>query len=218
MAVGWRGQYYRYKELSLNLLAVYKQRSDLQAFLEIILSLITLIIFTVFALKPTALTMISLNNEIKEKNGTLEVLNQKINDLQTANNLFIENQNLVPIINSAVFTIPQPDVLVKQITGLADKNSVSLTGMSIGQLTILGPNTVAKEATDARPLPAGAQTLNLSVTVKGSYPDLVVFAQDLENLRIPIKIDTLTFTSSPVGTEDTVVELITGRVPYLGQN
>jgi hypothetical protein len=217
MAVGWRGQYFRYKELSLNLLAVYRQRSDVQAFLEIILSLVTLIIFTVFALKPTALTMVSLNNELKEKRSTLAALNQKINDLQTAQNLFIENQNAVPIIDSAVFTIPEPDTLAKQVMGLAEKNSVNVTGLSIGQLSILGPNTVAKEATDVKPLPGGAQTINISITTRGSYANLVGFAKDIESLRIPVKIDTLTFSSSPLETNGAIVQLINGRVPFLGQ-
>ena len=75
MALGWRGQYYRYKDYFLNIVALYKQRRDLRAFLEVILSLSTVIIFVVFALKPTALTIISLYNEIKVKKDTLRVYN-----------------------------------------------------------------------------------------------------------------------------------------------
>jgi hypothetical protein len=217
MATGWRGQYYRYRELSLNLLTIYKQRSDLRAFLEIILSLSTLIIFAVFALKPTALTMVSLTKEINEKRTTLDGLNQKINDLQTANNVYIESQNVIPIINASVFTKPQPDTLSKQVLGLADKNRVSVTGLSIGQLTILGPNTVAKESTDLRPLPAGSQTMNVSITVRGGYTELMAFVKDIENLRIPIKIDTLTVSSSTTEGGSVIVLLVNGRVPYLGQ-
>ncbi len=217
MAVGWRGQYYRYKELSLNLLAIYRQRSDLRAFLEIILSLVTLIIFTVFALKPTALTMISLTKEIKEKQDTLNGLNQKINDLQTANNVFIENQNIIPNIDASVFTLPQPDTISKQIMAVSQKDSVDVIGLNIGQLTMRGPNTIAKETTDLKPLPDGAQAINLSISVRGSYSNLILFLKDLENLRTPIKIDTMTISSTPQVEGIAIVELINGRVPYLGQ-
>ncbi len=219
MAIGWRGQYYRYKELSLNLLAIYKQRSDLQAFLEIILSLSTLIIFIVFALKPTALTMVSLNKEIKEKRDTLNALNEKINNLQTANSVFIENQNVIPDIDASVFTIPQPDTISKQILGLAQKDSVDIIGMSIGQLTIVGPNTIAKDESgvDIKPLPAGSQSMPISLSIKGPYANLSAFLKDVENLRIPIKIDTSTLTSSQIEGGGALVELITGRVPYLGR-
>lgn len=217
MAVGWRGQYYRYRELSMHLLALYKQRSDLQAFLEIILSLSTLIVFIVFALKPTALTMVSLNKEIKEKKDTLNALNTKINNLQTANNIFIQNQNVIPDIDAAIFTDPKPDTISKQLSGLAQKDSVSLTGTTIGQIAIAGPNTQLKDASspDIKPLPENAQAMTISITTRGSYSDLIVFLKDLESLRIPIKFDLLTLSSSQI--DGTVTELITGRIPYLGK-
>jgi hypothetical protein len=216
MAVGWRGQYYRYRELSMHLLALYRQRNDLQAFLEIILSLATLIVFIVFALKPTALTMVSLNKEIDEKKSTLDTLNQKIDNLQTANNLYVQNQDVIPDINAAIFTAPKPDTFSKQIVGIAQRNSVDLVGMSIGQVAIFGkPPTKISQTEEVIPLPEGAESMEVSITVKGSYSDLIAFLRDLENLRIPIKVDTLNLSTST--TEPGVTELITGRVPYLGQ-
>ncbi len=200
----------------MHLLAIYKQRSDLKAFLEIILSLSTLIVFIVFALKPTALTMVTLNKEIKEKKDTLNALNQKINDLQTANNVFIENQSVIPDIDAAIATNPKPDTLSKQILGIAQKDSVNLVGISVGQVPILGASSQPKDLpTELTPLPAGAESMSVSVSAKGSYSDLITFLRDLENLRIPIKVDLLTLSSSQ--TDSAITELITGRVPYLGQ-
>lgn len=219
MAVGWRGQYYRYREMSLNFLAVYRQRSDWQAFLEIILSLSTLIVFFSFALKPTALTMISLYREINEKRNTLASLNQKITDLQTANSIFIENQTLVPIVDNAIFTLPKPDIFSKQILGLAQKNSVEISGLSIGEITLLGPNTVAqiKDELEIKPLPNGAQAMSTAITIKGTYSNTLGFINDVENLRIPIQVDNVTISSS-LTEKNTVTGLITGRIPFIGQN
>lgn len=217
MAIGWRGQYYRYRELSLNLLTIYKQRSDLQAFLEIILSLSTLIIFSVFALKPTALTMIALTKEISEKRDTLASLNQKITDLQTANNIYIENQSRILSIDNVIFTQPKPDVISKQIMGLAARNNIEIKGLSIGQLTVLGPNTVPKDTSEIKPLPAGAQTINAAITVSGSYEGVNKFLNEFENLRIPIKIDSVTLSNSIIN-PGVVVELVTVRIPYIGQD
>ena len=42
MAVGWRKDYTRYQRYFLNLFAVYKNRDDVKAFLEIVLSLATI--------------------------------------------------------------------------------------------------------------------------------------------------------------------------------
>jgi hypothetical protein len=218
MAAGWRGQYYRYRQLSLNLLAVYKQRSDLRAFLEIALSLSTLIVFIVFAIKPTALTMITLNQEINAKKATLNTLNQKISDLQIANDIYIQNEAAIPIIDTSVFTSPQPEILSKQIMGLAAKNSVNVLGISIDKTILIGQITTPKAAApEAKPLPNGAHAMPISISATGSYSNLSGFLQDLEKLRIPIKFDSISVTSGRQSIDDSLVELITGRVPYLGK-
>lgn len=215
MALGWRGQYYKYREFSLNLLAIYKQRSDVQAFLEIILSLTTLIIFIVFAIKPTALTMITLNNEINSKEETLNGLNQKISDLQTANSVYIENENIIPSIDAALFTIPQPDTISVQILGIGTKNSVKIVGISVGQATILGQKNLHKNPTDLKPLPNNSQSLAVSIVIEGDYSNTMSFLMDIEKLRIPVKVDSLTINSSPLkGTILTTI--VNTRVPYMG--
>src|SRR5690242_5505892 len=140
MATGWREQYFRYKNFFLNIYALYHQRKDLRAFLELILSLSTVVIFVLFALKPTALTIVSLYNQIQSKQSMLTGLTQKVRDLQTANQVFNKNQSVIPDIDAAIFGSPEADAVSKQIVGLASKNYVSLLGISIGQVAIVGKN------------------------------------------------------------------------------
>ena len=217
MALGWRGQYYRYKDFFLNIISLYKQRRDLRAFLEVILSLSTVIIFVVFALKPTALTIVSLYNEIKIKQATLVSLNQKVSDLRTANTVFNQNQTFIPDVDAAVFGSPKPDTISKQILGLGAKNSVTVLGISIGQVILVGNSSPAKATTDLKPLPGNALSMPVSVSAKGTYSNLLAFIKDFETLRIPSKVDSLTVNSSQteVG-ESAIVGIITARVPYLG--
>lgn len=219
MALGWRGQYYKYREFSLNLLAIYKQRPDVKAFLEIILSLSTLIIFILFALKPTALTMISLFNEIKEKRATLDSLNQKINDLQTANRVYAGNQTVISDIDSSIFTAPEPQTISKQILGMALKNSIDILGISLGQVALVGKvvTTPGAAVSDLKPLPSPALSMQMSISAKGTYENLYSFIKDLENLKIPIKFDGITLNSSSTPGSNAIVILLNGRVPYLGQ-
>jgi cell division protein FtsB len=217
MATGWREQYFRYKDFFLNIVSVYKQRRDIREFLELILSLSTVIIFVIFALKPTALTIISLYNQIQTKRATLNSLNQKISDLQKANSVFNQNQNFVPDIDAAIFTSPEPDTISKQILGLSSKDSIDLLGVSIGQVLLVGKNPTAKNSSDLTPLPENALSMPVSISFRGSYPNLLAFIKDLENLRIPIKIDSLTISSSQTQAGSTIVGVITARVPYLGQ-
>lgn len=215
MATGWRTQYYRYKDLFLNIVVLYKQRRDLRAFLELVLSLSTVIIFVIFALKPTAVTIISLYTQIKDKQETLNSLNQKVVNLQTANNIFNKNKNVIPDVDTSISTNPEPDTISKQILGLAGKDSVSLLGLSIGQVTLIGKNTTPKDSS-IKPLPGGAQSMPISISVKGNYPGLITFIKDIEDLRIPVKIDSLTINSSQTEGGSVIVGTITARVPYLG--
>jgi len=216
MAVGIKGQYYKYREFSVNLLSMYKQRADVQAFLEIILSLGTLIVFVVFAIKPTILTMISLRKEIKSKQETLNALNQKITDLQTANRVYQSNITVIPNIESAIFGAPLPETVTEQILGLGLKNSVNVAGLSIGQVALVGQNNTRKEAADLPQLPGGSQSLPVTINVKGEYLNLKTFLADLENSRIPIKLDSLTLSSSQLSFGNILGEFINSRIPYFG--
>ncbi len=217
MALGWKGQYFRYKEFFLNISSFYKQRADLRAFLEIILSLTTIVAFLLFALKPTALTIISLLQEIKNKQNTVAALTLKISNLQKANDVFTQNQNTIPDVDSAIGTAPQPDIIMQQIQGLAVKNSVIISGASVSQVTIIGTTPAKKASTDVKPLPGNAKEMPISINIKGDYANILQFVADFENLRVITKIDSLAINSSITDKGQAIVAIINGRVPFVGQ-
>lgn len=216
MAIGWRSQYQRYRGFYLNVLALYKQKADVRAFLEIVLSISTIIIFLLFALKPTALTIISLYSEIQEKQKTVAGLDQKINSLSTAGSLLKQNQNIIPDIDVAVSDSPRPDLISQEIQALAAKNSVTVLGISVEQVTIVGSDQT-KKTTSLAPLPNNANGMGISVSVKGDYPNLVSLLNDFENLRTITQIDVAGISSSVTEKGKSIVAIISGRVPYLGQ-
>ena len=216
MALGWRGSYTRYREFFLNITALYKKKADLRAFLEIILSLSTITIFLLFALKPTVLTIISLLQQIKEKQSTLSALTQKVNDLQVADSLLQQNQSFIPDIDTAVPTIPNPDIFSEQVLGLAAKDSTDILGISINQTTLVGTPT-GSSPSGLEPLPGNAKEMPFSISVRGAFPNLISFIKDLENLRITTKIDTLGISSSVTDKGLVIVAVISGGVPYLGK-
>ncbi len=216
MASGWRSSYYRYKQLFLNVSATYKKRSDLRAFLEIVLSLIAVIIFVVFALKPTALTIISLVQQIKEEKKVLTSLNQKVSDLQKASTLLTQNQMFLDNINLAISTTPSPDIFAKQILGMSAKNNVELMALSINEVVIIG-NTKKIVSKETEPLPENANEIGYSISIKGGFANINTFLKDIENLRTISKIDSLTISSSISDSGRVIVAVISGRIPYLEQ-
>jgi hypothetical protein len=201
----------------MNISALYKQRADLRAFLEIILSIATVIVFMVFALKPTALTIISLYSQIQEKTKTAADLNQKLSDLQNANTNYGSNQNAIPHIDTAIANAPKPDFVVEQIQAVSAKDSVSLLGISIGEVLLAGTAPKNSSPSDLAPLPDGAHEMPISISVRGTYPGLSLFIKDLENLRTIINLDTVSISSAQSEQGDLTVAIISGRVPYLGK-
>lgn len=215
MALGWRAQYYRYKEFFLNIASFYRQRQDLRAFLEIILSLSTVIVFLLFALKPTALTIIGLVQEIREKRDTVLKLDQKIVNLETAANLLAQNRGSIQTVDNAVSTTPRVDVIAKQIQGLAAKNSVALAGISVDQTVIAGKPAPVKKSTNLDPLPENSQAMSISITARGGYANLLSFLRDFENFRVANKIDILGINASTTESGQIITISISARIPIL---
>jgi Tfp pilus assembly protein PilO len=214
MAQSWRGSYTRYREFFLNISALYKKRADLRAFLEIILSISTVIIFLLFALKPTAITIISLLQQIREKEATLAGLNKKVNDLKTVGNLLTQNQDSLPFVNSAVPTQPVPDVLSQQTEGLAAKHGAQILAISVNQVSILGAAQAGKKTANIKPLPESSKEMPFSISVRGPYQSLLAFISDFENLRLVSKIDSLGVTASNTDAGLIIVAVISGRAPF----
>lgn len=218
MALGWRSQYYRYKEFFLNILDLYKKKPDLRMFLEVILSLSTVTIFLLFALKPTAITIINLLKEIDEKKTTVAKLDTKLQNLTTAKAAYQAESASIPIIESAVPNLPSPDDFAGQIQGMANRNSVRVLGISIGETVIVGKEEEKKNSqADIKPLPDPARDMPISISISGDYVNLISFLKDIENLRRPTKIDILGINSSKTETGNTIVVVISGRVPFLGE-
>jgi len=200
----------------MNIVRVYNEKASLRAFLEIILTLSTTTIFALFALKPTILTIISLTNEIKQKKETVVQLDQKIRDLALASNVKAQNQSKLDDIDVAVNTVPKPHVLAKQMLGLSAKDSVELVAASVGEVVIINNSSNVTTLSDAKPLPGDPIGMQFYINLKGTYPDLVTFIRDLEDLRVIAKVDSLTITSTKSDTGNVIGVAISGRTPYIG--
>jgi len=216
MATGWKSSYFRYRSYFLNIYNVYKRRPDLKMFLEILLSLGTISFFAAFALRPTALTIVQLLEQIDEKESTIEKMDQKIQNLQTAQTLVSQETNRISLLDTAVPEQPSPHGLVRQIEGLANSQNVRILGISVGEVILVGIEDRPKRSTrDVEAFPEGSGELSFSVSVTSDYTSLNAFFSGLEKLRSPIKIDNSSINASETDEGRTLVLVVSGRVPYL---
>jgi len=210
MAQGWEKDYSKYKGFFLNVLRIYKSnksKPNLRIYLELMLSLGTIILFSVFAIKPTILTIIDLNNEIKGKENIVLKLKQKVTNLKTASNILQEeSQNLV-FIDKAVPSNVDVEQLIDQIVKVAIANSVEIKNISSADILL-------KDSLN-KGIKFNEFELPINFSLIGPYQNLFQFLQSTENLIRPIKIDSLIFNSSnTVDNTKVIVLTVGGKVPY----
>lgn len=215
MASGWKKDYLRYKYFFLNIFRLYKSKPNFKIYLELLLSLSSIAIFSIYAIRPTVITIIELNKEIKAKGETVLKLKQKTKNLQTAStNLETEAERLF-LITQAVPGLANPEVFIKQIEKLAQKDGVSIHRFSSSDVLLIGKKEDIVKSKDLINLQGNVDELPFSISVTGPYLNLSVFLKSTENLRRPIKVDSFAITSSVNDSGKILTLTITGRLPYL---
>ncbi|MEK7061278.1 MAG: hypothetical protein AAB954_01305 [Patescibacteria group bacterium] len=215
MALGWKKDYLQYKSYFSNILNLYKKKEDLRMFLEIMLSLVTISFFSVFAIRPTLLTISSLLKDINTKKEIITKMDIKIKNLQAAQGILSQESFRIPILNLAIPKSPIPQIFVHQIEGVASTSQVQILGVRIDETLLKGATSDKKVASKEDDFPADTSGMGFSVSMTGSFKNLFSFLKNLENLRSPIKIDILGMNLSKKEEGNILTLVVTGKVPYL---
>ncbi len=219
MAQGWKKDYSRYRGFFLNILNAYNTKPNVRVYLELMLSLGTIILFSIFAIKPTILTIIEINNEIKTKEEMLSKLEKKVSDFKIVTSLLQKEKDNLKLVDEAVPSTAELEKVIVQIEAIATSSNVTVSSISSSELILKGTLERKKVEEDFKPLPEGATELPITIAVKGDYVNLLNFTKSLEDLRRPMRIDTYIINKSKAVDETSVLTLtITGRLPYIINN
>ncbi len=217
MNPGWRANYLRYRSYFLNVAGRYKERADIKAYIEMLLSLATISVFAVFALRPTILTIADLIKEIDTKRITIEKMQDKIDNLEGAQTLYDRERSKINVLLATIPDKPNPEVFARQIEGLSQKYSLNILEISAGEAVILGTGTV-KDEKGLDPLPEGSSGLSVSMggtTGLDRFGAILGLITDFEKLRRPAKIDSIQIKTSASKEESKFLEIyIKARLPY----
>lgn len=219
MNPGWRKNYLRYKSFFLNVSTQYKERADIKVYLEILLSLITITIFSVFALRPTLITIAQLIKEVETKKEALAEINSKIQKLSQAQIIYDQQRKNISLLNSAVPDKALPHVIARQIEALTSKNNVEILRVNLGEAQILAAqdtNNTSSTQNQISPKQEFEISLQTEVNIE-NYQNLLNLISDLEKLRMPIKFDSLSLSSKENEKDNTkkVSLFLSGKMPYL---
>jgi len=216
MANNWKNDYMRYKDFFLNVLQVYYAKPNIKIYLELILSLTTIIIFSIFAIKPTILTIIELNKEIQTKENTIAEINQKLINLQKANDIMQSESEKLARIEAAIPSSASPENIILEMERLANKNSLQILNLSMSEVIIMGNEKLKKRGAETfEKLPLEADELPFTVSLSGSYQNLVLLISDIENQIRPVKIDSLTINTSTTEEGKVLILTVAVRLPFV---
>lgn len=216
----WQENYQLYKRYVKNIALIYNKRKDVRNYIELMLSLSVIVIFGMFAIRPTFITIVELRQSINAKERTLELLNNKIDDLDRAQQVKVQFQNQLALLNTAVPDGPLPVVFARQIEGLAKRHNAQLFSIETQGVSIIGSQRqVPQEEIDPEETdryPTESDSVEFTFDIIGTYQNIMELIADLERLRRPIFIDSMQMRTSDDSVESGFVVLsVTGRVPFI---
>ncbi len=182
----WKHNYTRYRAYVLNTMVEYRKKRNLKSYLEIILSLVAISLFSIFALRPTLTTIAKLLKEIEVKEETLTTMNSKIDDLTRAQTLYRQEKERLALVDTALPKSSEPDKLIQQLETLNSKYSSNVKSMSTGNTSLLSGKEVAKSS----------EEVTFTVSLTSDYSSLSGFLTDLERFRRLVQINSVQFKTS----------------------
>jgi len=215
MAV-WQEEYELYRKYLHNITKFYSRDVHTKAYFELTLSLVAIIVFAVFAIKPTVVTIGEKYREMNDKQQIVAKLESKVDSLSKAQTLLEEQGEVIAQLDEAIPDQSSPEEYIIQVDGLTTVNSTTLDGMFIENTPLSGVGVLsdAEALTDNSVQTSSSLAVSwfpFSLTVVGEYNNLKNYLTSLENLRRPIRLK-----SSGIETIEGVgLKLILeGDVPY----
>lgn len=219
----WRKDYIHYRSVFQGLIANYQKRADLKAYLEVMLSLITISVFTLFALRPTIITIAQLIKDIDAKKATLVQIDKKISDLAQARSLYEAERSKITLLESAIPKAVQPDVFARQVEGLVGSRGVEMRSFAQNEGVIVGsmpavPDGQQTQSSNQVILPEGALGSNFIITTSvtvDNYQAASLFLTDLEKIRMPAYFEEVRISNGKELENQKLIIFVRGQLPYL---
>ncbi len=154
-----------------------------QKFITILLTVITLAFFGVFAINPTISTIIKLRKELDDSKFVDNKLQNKINNISALQKQYIVLQNDLPFILAAVPYGPEVPLLAAQIQSVAKNSNVGIDNFQTFEVE------VPQKAT-----PRNYLSYSFALSTEGTFNDLYNLLTSLSNMQRVISIELLSLT------------------------
>lgn len=180
-----------------------------KASMELFLTVGLVLFLGVFAIRPTILTMSDLIREIETKSQLDESLTRKIAALQTAQTQYLNIEERLPILDSAIPEQPSIIQSAKIIEKIAADSKVVITSLSVNEL----PKDSEANVEFSQ---KSKQTVNITANITGDYVAIREFSQALQNSRKSFLVESVVFSLEDDRGNKKLSANITIAAPYFG--
>lgn len=234
MIFDYKKEYQRYKKYYTTVEPFIKS-SRFRGYFSAIATLLALSIFGYFAIRPTLLTIFSLNKQITDSRLVNQKLQEKINNLAIAQEKLTTMQDRIYLIDNVLPPDNEFTQIIKSLEKLAVENKATVSGISFPSVKISELKTKIAQTEEQKqkfsalkflfpdmqttPLQTPAQKIeslqkiNFNFNITGSYQNVLnFFSAFIKEPRI-VKINTVSITPS----KDDSVSFIITAVSYYYQ-
>lgn len=196
------------KQLNMALAQFYN-KPVARVSLELLLSLLAVGFFAIFAIRPTLLTMSDLIKEIEDKRELDTQMAQKVAALSTAQSEYLQIQEQLGVLEEVLPRTPQ---LVRSLKII--EKSATETGISIVSINV---NEIPKEVDTSLPTTGQLRRVDapLTIVLAGDYLSIRNFVETLRSSRRTFVIDSIIFSLSEERGQRRLNASLTISIPYL---
>ena len=210
----------RYLNFFLNIYSLYNEKVSLRKFVELLLTLGAIVVFSVFAIKPTSITIIGLVREIDEKEKTIALLDQKIDNLRVGQAKYSQLIEFTDLFDNALASQAPAGSFVQYVEKYATQNNLTISTTKTGKIGWLGDalvNSTAsfssdkKKADDYFKFDSSLNSFPGSIVFQGTYGDCLNFVKTISAVRTPLIFDKVVFSK---GEDNLISGTLDVRIPY----
>lgn len=183
-------------------LKLFYKKPLVEASSNLIFTLLVVCFFVFFAIRPTLVTVVSLQKELAESKEVDQQLDRKITSLKKAQTIYGQVINDLLLVEAALPEKTEFQSLALRINYLAFQNNLLLNSAGFAGFDLVGTgdNLSPGQSKDS-------YAFNLSVS--GSFENIKIFLTELENIDRLIKINKVSFSieKSTAGSTEMKVDI-----------
>ena len=155
-----------------------------QRLTTLVLTVLALSFFGLFAINPTLSTIANLNKQLDDNKYVDSQLQTKINNLYQLQQKYVQLNSDLPYVYNSIPKDPQTPLLVGQIQSAAKDSGLLITGLQTFEAQVPDSSTAKKDS----------YAFTFSLSANGTYDSISKFANTLLSMQRIISVNIISIT------------------------